>query len=75
MNKFKIEKNVPIPSRAGRSKYPFEQMDKGDSFLIAATDKKAVASARSSVYSAAAKRKLKVVTRIEEKGLRVWMMD
>ena len=33
--KIKIEKNIPIPGEhSARIKYPFEQMKKGDSFLI-----------------------------------------
>lgn len=33
MSEIKIDKNVPVPT--SRYKYPFTQMKKGDSFLVA----------------------------------------
>lgn len=75
MSQFKIEKSVPIPPRSRASKYPFEQMEKGDSFVIPAADNKSLTSARSSVYAAATKQKVKVATRVDDKGLRVWRVS
>lgn len=34
IHEFKIEKNIPIASRAGKSKYPFAEMEIGDSFSV-----------------------------------------
>ena len=31
---YKIEKNVEMPEKKGRKKYPFEKMSVGDSFII-----------------------------------------
>lgn len=33
MSEFKIEHDIPIPPSRGRTKYPFDQMQVGDSFL------------------------------------------
>jgi len=33
--KFKVEKNIPLPGRAGRMpKYPWKALEVGDSFLV-----------------------------------------
>lgn len=36
--KYKIEKNVPLPSRKFISEFPFDQMGIGDSFIAIVTD-------------------------------------
>lgn len=39
MSEFKIEKGIPVPSHRGApSKYPWEQMEVGDSFFVPAED-------------------------------------
>jgi hypothetical protein len=46
----KVDKNVPIPNNAGggrRKKYPWNEMEVGDSFEIEAGKEKAVRSAAS----------------------------
>jgi len=68
---FKIEKNVALPKHARTSKYPFADMDVGDSF--AAPD-----ATRTALYTAAhlwAKRDgagKKFIVREEGKGARIW---
>ncbi len=75
---FVLETGVPIPKRVapgGRrgSKYPFAQMEVGQSFLVADPETKA-ATIRSAVgafskrYSDAGK----FAVRITEEGIRVW---
>ena len=77
---FKIEKNIPISKRKYNKKgnktgcisvYPFDNMVDGDSFFIPIPNSiYHVASHR--VYAAARNRKIKIVTRYVEGGLRVW---
>ena len=31
--RFKIEKNIPVPEKRGKCMYPFEKMEVGDSFV------------------------------------------
>jgi hypothetical protein len=72
---FQIETGVPVPARAsGRrgGKYPFADMDVGDSFLVEGEVKPA--TVRSAV-GAFAKRNPdfgKFAVRATEDGLRVW---
>lgn len=62
----KIEKGVPVPP--GRDKYPWADMDVGDSFFVA-TDK--VENFKRNVY--AKNRNGKMFTaRAEGNGVRVW---
>ncbi|MBA3241610.1 MAG: hypothetical protein H0T60_10340 [Acidobacteria bacterium] len=45
---FKIEKDVPLPGKAGgRKKYPLSLMEVGDSFVVAESEGNRVASAAS----------------------------
>lgn len=69
MNKFKIEKDVPVPSRKGI--YPFDDMTVGDSILVTGA-KKDFHRARnaSSVYGK--RHGLKFETRTVDGGLRIW---
>lgn len=52
MSQFNIERDVPIPTSIGRgareSKYPFAQMEVGDSFAV--LDEKQLQSARNAAY-------------------------
>lgn len=63
----KIEKGIPISSDR-RSKYPWADMDVGDSFFVA-TDK--VENFRRNVYAKNRNGKL-FVARAEGNGVRVW---
>lgn len=60
-----IEKGVPLPSRAPKSKYPFAEMAIGDSFL--ASDVKTV-----STKAAAAQTGFKFKSKAVDGGCRVW---
>ncbi len=70
----KIEKNVPIPAKSGRltSKYPFKQMELGDSFFVA-TDKpiRTMTSLRACAKNAG----VKATCRKVAGGVRVWRIE
>lgn len=75
---YKIEKNIPIVrARKAFTRFPLDEMEVGDSFYIPLSDQKKE-SAMASIYSAANsfnrshKAKIKVSTRSEADGLRVW---
>lgn len=68
----KIEKNIPVPSpHAAREKYPFHQMEIGDSFVVP-VDRRTAASAACTWYKK--KHGMRFVTRTTEDGkfVRVW---
>jgi hypothetical protein len=69
---YKIEKSVPFPAKMPREKYPFLQMDVGDSFLVHLE----VGKSPSSIYAAvsAAKKRLNANFRTArvEGGIRIW---
>lgn len=69
----KIEKGVPITRRrhgkGGESKYPFEKLEIGDSFLL--TNKTTNAFAASVTYWSR-RLKRKFISRKVEGGVRVW---
>jgi hypothetical protein len=68
---YKVEKGIPLPSRTGRipSRYPWDEMNNGDSFFIAGKRPKGL-------YTAAYGRGIKIAVRSEKKrnkeGVRVW---
>lgn len=73
---FVIEKDVPLPERNVRWKYPFDQMDIGDSFFVANKD----TTQMSALCKRANKRlERRFVTAKAEKGsqsgVRVWRME
>jgi hypothetical protein len=76
---FKIEKGIPIPEphkRNGyKSKYPFSQLEPGDSFLVP-TNKEQTHNVRNRVSAAshhyAAKHGWKFSIRVMVDGIRVW---
>jgi hypothetical protein len=69
MERIEIEKNIPAPtSLHPRQKYPFHEMDIGDSFWVAS---KSVRSAISSFVKHNKSDKV-FVTRTERDGTRVW---
>ncbi len=71
---YKVETNVPIPSR-DRSKYPFVDMDVGDSFLIpdpTDTERKRV---QTSAASYGRRHNKHFVTRTTHDGIRVWRIE
>ncbi len=76
----KIEKGIKLPAaKSGSKKYPFEDMEVGDSFLVpfAGTDVKRrrlqsaiLGSCRISRYSG-----MKFSTRSSNKGIRCWRVS
>jgi len=74
---YKVEKGIPVPpKKSGRpkkkvSKYPFAQMNVGDSFCAAAKDRVKIASA-AVTYRKTKKRTAKFTTRVEGKLARIW---
>ena len=70
MSDFKIEKGIPVPVKIRKRKYPFREMEVGDSIMIAGM------RAASQISWAVARHKPKrFVTRVEEDGLRVWRTE
>lgn len=69
----KIQKNIPIPNTtAGRpSKYPFADMEIGDSFELRDVPKNTVLNAASS-WAKRNKNKRKFCIRYENKVTRIW---
>jgi hypothetical protein len=73
---FEIERDVPLPEKNVRWKYPFDQMGLGDSFFVANKD----TTQMSALCKRAAKRLGgRFVTAKAEKGdkqgVRVWRME
>lgn len=66
---FKVEKNIPIIPIL-KSKYPFNDMEVGDSFLVKELKKYKVIS--SSCWHWGKKLKMKFITRATKDGVRVW---
>lgn len=60
----KIEKGVPVPAM---TKYPFKDMEIGDSFFIENIDSVPIAT-----YNAATRIKMRAAIRKEGTGYRVW---
>ena len=65
MAEFKIEKNIPAPGR--RAKYPFAEMEVGDSFEAPES-----AKLRTAAYNAGKKSGRKFTCRTHDGALRVW---
>mgnify|MGYP003500423108 FL=1 len=68
MNQIKIDKDVPMPERASRHRYPFKLMGVGDSFLVDVKMETVRLAAAS--YSYRSGRKFSV--RQTSAGTRVW---
>ena len=71
---YKIEKNVPMPSRAfkGTIKYPLDFMKIGDSFLIPFTKEKNHPKKISVPYTMARRKGIDITCRGEKNGVRIW---
>lgn len=65
-----IEKNVPMPEKGTYSKYPWKTMEVGDSFFVIVSE-----SARSAMSSNAKRFGIRVMTRKEGDGVRVWRIE
>ncbi len=62
---YKIEKNIPL----NRDRYPFLQMEIGDSFLV--TD----GMTHAGIYNAAKRKRCKIAIRTAKEGFRVWLVE
>lgn len=69
----KIEKNIPIPERGWKRKYPFGNMDIGDSFLVDADgSNKAISAAK--MYGM--RHGLKFTSKKQDDGCaRIWRIE
>lgn len=77
---FKIEKNIPLPTKTSRSIYPFSIMEVGDSFLVSCTNKLELESYRQrisiTIWRYVQKNQdKKFQTKTTEKGVRVWRIN
>jgi hypothetical protein len=79
MENFKIEKDVPVPGTYHhRAKYPFPEMEVGDSFLVpyGGKPKRVVMNNVRSAGSYYGKRHgIRFVFRTEEGGVRTWRVE
>ncbi len=64
----KIEKNVPAPEKKGNCKYPWGEMEVGDSVLI----KENIHSAKCAARSYGSYHGKKFICREREGGVRIW---
>ena len=70
-----IDKNVPMPKVKAKLKYPFNEMEVGDSFEIPCTEetkKDMQVKIASSSGAYGRKNKCKFMTRQTDNGIRVW---
>lgn len=71
---FVIDKGVPIPQapRGRRPKYPFAQLEVGDSFFVAGESRKIVTNLSRLAHSHKTRHGGDFVTRVVDGGARVW---
>lgn len=71
MTQFKIEKGVPAPTdgRNGKAKYPWREMEVGDSFFIPGITSTVLGG---SIANARRRTGFEFVSRNEGGGVRVW---
>ena len=72
MSDFKIDKNVSLWRKTVTAKYPFANMQVGDSFFVPGKKSKNMAG---SVANAARTRNAKYATRAVDGGVRVWRTE
>lgn len=78
---FTIEKGIPPPEDKPktRNKYPFKEMEIGDSFFVQTSDDEDERTVRNKIGTAARGAKwrtgMKFVTRAVEGGVRVWRVE
>ena len=65
-----VEKHIPLP--AERKRYPYKDMDIGDSFFVHAGKMQVVCNAN---YRASKKLGFKFIARCEPEGVRVWRVN
>lgn len=66
---YKIEKNVPIPPNSKSGRFPYDQLDVGDSFVASNVN---LASVCSSNYRIGKRLGRKFIARQENGDVRVW---
>ena len=71
---FVIEKNIPIAQKRRGPKYPFAQMENGDSFLVPLNGREAK-SVASGLHSQARAHNVRISTRTGADHVRVWKID
>lgn len=71
MNNIKIEKSIPLPDKRSlnNNKYPYKEMDVGDSFIVSG---KKVANISSSSRYWHRKTGFTFICRTVEGGVRIW---
>lgn len=80
MSGIKIEKNIPPPFGGGRTKYPFSEMQVGDSFFIPCSDAAMRQTVNNLIVSAKGwssrnNNSAKFTARAVEGGARVWRLQ
>jgi hypothetical protein len=68
----KIDKNVPYQPERPRNRYPFAQMECGDSIFVPAPTSY---SARVAAYRYAKLHNVRFASQIDEKGVRIWRVE
>ena len=71
---FVIEKNIPIGVQVRKSKYPFAQMENGDSFTVP-LDGRNPHSITSNIHNHARHQNVRIATRNGGDHVRVWKID
>ena len=73
MTKYRIEKNIPIPTFSRSRKYPFDKMKIGDSFLVSLGEDRSV---RNCAAAAGRRHNMKFICRQTsgENNIRVWRL-
>ena len=71
----KIDKNIPIPqkSSSGARKYPFHEMEVGDSFFISTTSPNDIPRIRAAANSYGKNNDKVFMTLTVDGGCRVWL--
>ena len=70
MSDVKIDKGIPMPESKNSSKYPWGELEIGDSFL--AVGAKTISSLTNSKRGAALRYGMEYITRTTPEGIRVW---
>ena len=66
---FKIEKNIPIPEQTRKKKYPFKDMEVGDSIFV---EKEMISRVYSAARTYGSRKGLYFSARKEGNGYRIW---
>lgn len=66
---YKIQKNIPIPSKSRKKLYPFGDMEVGDSFAVPLNKNKAIIYAVSKAVKGSEK---KFTRRVLANEIRIW---